>query len=372
MLKNGGAEVSLCRIANMLSKDGHLVYVITLAEERNYRSLLDSNIVYDYIIHDSRRKSLIRYFLRALNFMRRKHVGNLLLRKLNRIDADVAFTFNEFEKCLIPLSKSNAHMKICWFRHDISDYHQCERIIKEDRELFKNLFMQMDQLLFVTHQSMDNYIDIFPEFKDRCSYLLNSIDIGKINELSKENSIARPEDKVVFSCVARLSYEKGQDMLYEAAGYLDKNGYQGKYEIWLIGDYTDKKYVINPKGIETTNIRRLGRKDNPYPYMKQADVLICSSRSEGCPNVILEAMALGIPIISTRTSGGVELLGNGSYGILCDINSRSIADAMVEMLNENTRLHYSEIAEERGNYYSNEVFLSRINTILNKQTVRGK
>lgn len=77
---------------------------------------------------------------------------------------------------------------------------------------------------------------------------------------------------------------------------------------------------------------------------------------------------VGIPVISTRTSGGVELLVNGGNGILCDINSNSIANAMIEMFDEILRFHFSRVAEERSHYYSNEHFLSHINPILNKQT----
>ena len=95
-------------------------------------------------------------------------------------------------------------------------------------------------------------------------------------------------------------------------------------------------------------------------------MVVVPSRSEGCPNVILEAMALGKPIISTKTSGGVELLENGKYGLLCDINSNSLFHAMRKMFDKSEYEHYQRVSEKEGKKHTNEVFIETLNTYLER------
>ena len=75
----------------------------------------------------------------------------------------------------------------------------------------------------------------------------------------------------------------------------------------------------------------LGFKANPYPFFKQADTFILSSRFEGMPNVVLESLALGTPVIATPAPGGVVELLNNIDGCLIgsDITAESLASAIV-------------------------------------------
>lgn len=367
MLKNGGAEVSLCRIANLLCNKNHSVSVITIAQEKNFTALLDNKIEYDFVISDSRRSNrMVNFLLRGFNFIKRPFTKVIMTYKLNRQKADVVITFNEFEKCLIPVIRCRAGKKICWFRHDISDNQICQRIIGEERGKFLSLFRRLDRLLFVTRASMNNFCNHFPEFKNKCNYFINSIDIRKLVDLSKKETVERDNNKLIFLCLARLATEKGQDILLEAAQRLSNSTIKNDFEIWLIGGYSYKVFDYNPTGIINKNVKSLGFMDNPYPYLKAADVVVVPSRSEGCPNVILEAMALGKPIISTKTSGGVELLENGKYGLLCDINSNSLFHAMRKMFDKSEYEHYQRVSEKEGKKHTNEVFIETLNTYLER------
>ena len=367
MLKNGGAEVSLCRIANLICDKGHKVSVITIAQEKNHSALLDSRIDYDFVISDSRNPNrIIQLMLRAFNYIKRPITKRLMTYKLNRRKADIVVTFNEFEKCLIPLVRCKAKKKICWFRHDITDNQICQRIIGSERNKFNSRFRNLDQLLFVTKSSMDNFCEYFPEFQTKSEFFINSVDIQRIVDLSKLKTIERDNNKLIFLCLARLATEKGQDLLFEAAELLEQTEQKSNYEIWLIGGYSYKRFDFNPSGIINKNIKVFGFMDNPYPYLKAADVVVVPSRSEGCPNVILEAMALGKPIVSTKTSGGVELLDNGKYGLLCDITAESLFKAMTRMFDKSEYEHYRRVSEKEGKAHGNEMFADSLNAYLER------
>ena len=365
MLKNGGAEVSLCRIANLLCNKNHSVSVITIAQEKNFTALLDNKIEYDFVISDSRRSNrMVNFLLRGFNFIKRPFTKVIMTYKLNRQKADVVITFNEFEKCLIPLIRCKAGKKICWFRHDITDNYICRRIIGAEKDKFISLFRDLDKLLFVTMSSMNNFCEHFPMFQKECEYFINSVDIREIHDFSKKEIIQRDNNKLIFLCLARLAKEKGQDLLFEAAQLIEQTEQKDNYEIWLIGGRSYNDFDYNPTGIINTDVKSLGFMDNPYPYLKAADVVVVPSRSEGCPNVILEAMALGKPIISTKTSGGVELLENGKYGLLCDINANSLFQAMIRMFDKSEYERYQRVSEEKGKTHTNEAFTDSLNTYL--------
>ena len=367
MLKNGGAEVSLCRIANLLCGKGHDIRVITIAQEKNHSALLDSRIHYSYVVSDSSSaNALMRLLLKGFNFIKRHLTIKILTFKLNRCQADVAITFNEFEKCLIPLVRCRAGKKVCWFRHDITDYYLGRRIVEVDREKFTCLFEGLDQLLFVTEASKDNFCKCFPEFQNKSAHFLNSIDIQAIAQLSQSTTVERDNNKLIFLCLARIAKEKGQDLLLEAAHRLEQSEHRNEFEIWLVGGGSCDCFDSNPADLITTNVKEFGFMDNPYPFLKAADVLVVPSRSEGCPNVILEAMALGKPIVSTKTSGGIEILHDGEYGLLCDINAESLFYAMKKMFNQEMYEHYRKAAEEEGKKHGNDVFADSLNRYLEK------
>lgn len=87
----------------------------------------------------------------------------------------------------------------------------------------------------------------------------------------------------------------------------------------------------------------IGHKKNPYPYMKEADCFVLPSSEEGFGLVIVEAMALGTPVLAFDSAGGgpMGILDNGKYGLLIkDINAESLANAMVNLIMHPESLAY--------------------------------
>ena len=71
-----------------------------------------------------------------------------------------------------------------------------------------------------------------------------------------------------------------------------------------------------------------GAQENPYPYVAKSDVYICSSLKEGFNIAVLEAMSLGKPVIATASAGPIEILDEGSFGILVDNNTDALVSAI--------------------------------------------
>jgi glycosyltransferase involved in cell wall biosynthesis len=94
------------------------------------------------------------------------------------------------------------------------------------------------------------------------------------------------------------------------------------------------------------HVKLVGFRPNPFPYMKHADAFALASESEGLPNVLIQAMAFGTPIVSTNCrSGPAEILCNGKYGRLVPVgNEHELAQALHDALLEPRQLEAQQYA----------------------------
>ena len=102
-----------------------------------------------------------------------------------------------------------------------------------------------------------------------------------------------------------------------------------------------------------TNVTLLGYKKNPYKYIRNSDLFVCSSRAEGFSTVVSEAIILEKPIVTTECSGMRELLGdNSEYGIICENNTKALYESLLKVLsNKELYLELKEKIIERKNIF---------------------
>tara|TARA_Y100000816_G_scaffold254053_1_gene205985 strand:+ start:542 stop:1633 length:1092 start_codon:yes stop_codon:yes gene_type:complete len=121
--------------------------------------------------------------------------------------------------------------------------------------------------------------------------------------------------KLNIISIGRISEEKGFDVLIKAFKNIDKE----KYNLNIIGDGNKKENILNlvKKYQLQKNIKVLGFRANIYPYIKKSDLLVNASYFEGFPNVVIEALSCGVPVICSKSHGGIhEILRNKKYGDL--------------------------------------------------------
>ena len=138
-----------------------------------------------------------------------------------------------------------------------------------------------------------------------------------------------PADKFNIVSCGRVSYEKGMDLAVEACARLVEMGHDNIHW-WIVGGGPAEQEV-REKVAELhmeDYVTMLGMKENPYPYIKRADLYVQPSRFESYGLTIAEAMVLGKPIVSTETDGAREIISHGKNGILCKIDTRSISDTI--------------------------------------------
>lgn len=172
----------------------------------------------------------------------------------------------------------------------------------------------------------------------RCSLISNAVDAGQFSR-KEPSSVAKKklglcEDRITLGAVGRLAAEKNFSGLIRSIGHLlDQNL---PLELFIAGDGPEK--VALEQAVAATghaeHIHLLGFYENLHELYSSMDMFILNSFREGLPNVLLEAMAYEVPVISTRVAGVPNLIANGYNGILIDIGNESQLERSIKMLVE--------------------------------------
>jgi glycosyltransferase involved in cell wall biosynthesis len=156
----------------------------------------------------------------------------------------------------------------------------------------------------------------------------------------------------VLLAIGRLTTQKDFGTLLRAFALIRK---QQEAKLLILGEGEDREMLeslAKELGI-SQDLSMPGFVDNPYPYIKEADVLVSSSAWEGLPTVLIEALALGTPVVATDCPGGSgEILMGGRYGGLVEMkNPTMLAQSVIHTL---THLPDPTTLKERGQMFSME------------------
>jgi glycosyltransferase involved in cell wall biosynthesis len=167
---------------------------------------------------------------------------------------------------------------------------------------------------------------------ERVVVIPNVVDIDRITSLAAEPVEAGWPDGDVLVHVGRFTYAKDHDTLLAAFARLTAHR---RVTLVLVGDGEDEARVRSKCSALALESRVVftGFTRNPYKYLARATVCVLTSRFEGMPNTLIEAMALGIPIVSTACRyGPVELLGDNAFGVLTPVGDAAAFAAAVDGL----------------------------------------
>lgn len=173
-------------------------------------------------------------------------------------------------------------------------------------------------IFWVSQSSFDGYA-FHKHFRNKSTVLYNIIDIQRLKEKMMSDYNHYDYDIVYLG---RLTYQKNPQRLIEVLEKIVEKKPETRVAIIGTGDLENEiKQMVLDKGL-SENIIFLGFQSNPTKMLHDAKVMIMTSRWEGTPMCALEAMALGVPIVSTPTDGLCELVKEGETGFLSDNNDK--------------------------------------------------
>ena len=252
--------------------------------------------------------------------------------------------------------------KISWVHIDLKSFPwTLNKGIYKNHNEERGVYGKYEKVVCVS-QAVKNVMRNYYGLKNVVA-IYNPIDIEYIHMKSEEGiDLLSPFFNIIT--VGRLVKQKGFDLLIPIIGYLKDQGLDVRLYILGEGEERDHLETLIADIHLGDTVYLLGYKSNPYPYMMQADLFVCSSRAEGYSLVVAEALTLGTPVVSMRCSGPEEVLGNGKYGLLCD-DYEQLEKEIAQLVKDRNR--YEEVkhmAEGGKNRFDIEHTMSQVYTIL--------
>lgn len=342
-LSGGGAELVLINLLEKMEiyKDELDIDLFCLFDDGVHKENIPNFVNYTTFFK-SRPKGIGRF----IKYMPRYILWKLFIRK----DYDLVISYLEGYSTKI-VSGYNGK-KINWIHRSFDNFSFLTAPYRSKGEM-KKTYNSYDKTIFVSEESMRsfNQYNVVPIEKEKVIY--NSLNIDKMLILSKE----KIEEGIFFAddmniiAVGRYTEQKAFDRLIMIAKNLVKEKGYSNLKFYIIGEGEKRsEYEILIKKYELEkHVFLMGFKNNPYKYLKKADLFVCSSLWEGYSTVVTEALILGVPVITTNCSGMSELLGNNEYGIITENSSEELARGLEDLIvNKSKYQHYKDRANDRG------------------------
>lgn len=227
-----------------------------------------------------------------------------------------------------------------------------------------------DVIHTVSFESAEDLIESFGFPKEKVKVIYNPIDLDRVLEMSQEEVDEEwiVDDNIkVFLSASRLSSQKRLDILLNAWNlFLSKNDTRkANYKLIICGDGDEKaklQKLSENLGI-SNDIKFLGFQSNPWKFIAKANFFVSTSEWEGLSCSLIEAQALGVPILASNCpSGNKEILMNGQAGFLFenkDVNGCAFCLEEIAALTEDEIRHKAKLALENINRFD-------INKIVNQ------
>lgn len=343
-LSGGGAEKVLRNLVNAMDLSRFAVTVQTLYPE-DAGKYLAPGIRYRYCYASAARGSVLR--------MRAEAALGLTYPLHIRDDYDIEIAYLECGATKIMAGSTNKNaLKLAWVHCDLAKKADDPAAFARETARY---YRRYDGIVCVSEDVRRSFAAMYPD-SPALSVLCNTYDDAEILQKSALPLPAGAEKRrLTAAAVGRLTDQKGFDRLLRVHRQLLAEGLE--YDLWILGEGPDRPALeayIREQHMQDS-VRLWGFQDNPYPFLRAADLLVCSSRYEGFSTVAVEGMLLGKPMVTTDCTGMREILGSSEYGLITDNNDEAFCQGLRRMLTEPGLLaHYAAQAKQRGGDFRRE------------------
>ncbi len=351
-LAAGGAQRQLINIANGFHRRGYEVSVFLFYDKGNLRCSLDKDI-----------KIFSPFLIKVLERLRLFWVLYGTLRLLGVIMTEKPDLLYSRQWPKIPVAIIGKILRVKTVSVEGNNLEHT-LLLRKRRLLFRirRLCAQLSDKVVANSSSLACEVKEVFSLDSDVAVIYNGIDIEDIREKSKEEQSHKwlgTETPLILAMGYLKDGQKGFSYLLEALEIVNRSR---PARLIIIGNGKKEKLEeLSMKLSISGKTDFFSTVPNPFPYVAKADIFACSSLYEGLSNVILEALALGKPVISTNHKHGAnEIIENGKNGILVPIRDpQKMAQAILKVL-EDAKLRRSleEEARKRSENFSREKMIS--------------
>lgn len=283
-LNMGGAERIITLLINNLDKNKFTPKLLLMRREGYYLELLDKNIE----IIDIKTPRIRNAFFPILNVIR-------------TLKPDIVFGgWGEISAYLAPIIPFFPKIHFVARETNIVSQH----VTRSEIRFFYRFYNNFHTIIAQSDDMKNDLINSLKIHENKIIKINNPVDVDIIEEKSLETMIHPfSEGYKNVLAIGNLSYRKGFDNLLKVFSHLKSEN----IFLNIIGEGNDREKLVELKEtLQVENVKFLGKITNPYPYLKNADLFILSSRYEGFPNVLLEAGATGTFSLANNCKGGIN------------------------------------------------------------------
>ena len=305
-LSSGGAERVLTNLANTLSQK-HDVIILTFSKDAPFY-VLSENITHIKL-------DLLKESKNILSSVKNNIKRIFILKKIMKdINPDVNISFMTNTNILSIIATKLNHQKIIISERIVYDYYQ-STLLNIIRKL---IYPSANYLVTQTLADKNNY-----HFMNQVRIIYNPLIVEPLYS----------EREKIILAVGRLDKQKGFNNLIDAFSKTDSCG----WKLFIAGDGPERENLQNQILQSTlTNIELLGSKKDIFAWYAKSSVFVLSSKKEGFPNALLEAMAHGCAVVSFDCPNGPnEIIQDGVNGILVENqNIKEFSEAMQKLMDD--------------------------------------
>ena len=230
------------------------------------------------------------------------------------------------------INKVLAKKRICWIH---TDYTRID--INVEQELL--VWSAYDHIMSISPDVTKSFLHVFPLLKDRIIEMENILPPAFVRSRSAEfDAIAEMTNwggnPIKILSIGRFSYQKNFDNVPDICRWILENGTNVRW--FLIGYGGDEDLIrqkIKEAGMEE-NVIILGKRTNPYPYIKACDIYVQPSRYEGKSVTVREAQMLCKPVVVTNYPTAPSQIKNGIDGVIVPLDNDGCAKGIIKFLSD--------------------------------------
>ena len=275
----------------------------------------------------------------------------------NNKEYDIAISYAQGVPTFYVAEKVCAKKKLAWVNVSY-------KLEDEDRAFQEQFYDKYNKIVAVSDSAKNVFLETFNKYNDKLEIIYDINDADFIKKMSVQGQSYNDNyTGLRILTIGRLDNQKGYDMALEACKILKEKGIEFKWYSLGIGPLKDEI----EKYIEDNNLKNhfklLGVKANPYPFIKDCDIYVQTSRFEGFGIAIAEARMLNKPVVTTRFDAVYNQMKDRKNGLVVDMNSQGIVNGILELINNkeltNEIISYLK-TEKKGNTEELEKFYKLI------------
>lgn len=375
----GGTNASAINLLSMIDVNRYSFTVLAMSSQGHRKSeyqncsfleesLLLSALISSYKLEEKTHRKIVFGIIKMLRrfFKHLKiDITDIIFRyEAKRISANNTFdnviAFLEGPTTLF-VSYFPKVIKIAWIHCDYANYLKMNNIEPE-----ASIYNNYDSIVCVSEYTKKSFASIIPSCKNKVEAINNIVNNERVIKLSKQSDILDTRfttaEHTIIS-IGRIHPVKRFTAIPAIAAHLKKMNFPFKW--YIIGSGSeDEQKRINDRILHydvAEHVICLGFKDNPYIYLKECSLLVSTSFSEANPVTILEALILGVPVVSANFESSYEVIEDGVTGIITTIEKMEHSIALLFEDKEK----YEKIKKNLIYYrYNNELILEKINCLL--------